>query len=453
MKYYSTNRKSEMVSFDEALLHGIAPDRGLYLPENFPNVSAEEIISWKGKTYAEIAFEVMKRLLEGDIPEDKLKEMCEQAYNFEVPLEKVSDGNYVMRLDRGPTASFKDFAARLMARLMDYTLKQKKEHANILVATSGDTGSAVANAFHKMENINVVVLFPEKEVSQLQRKQMTTLGENITALAVQGKFDDCQAIVKEAFSDAELEDMKLSSANSINIGRLLPQSVYYFYAYAKLAQNAGDEIVFSVPSGNLGNSCAGIIAKRMGLPVKKFVIATNENDEFPRFLERGFYEKVVPSKNCLSNSMNVGHPSNLTRIVNLYHGWMDETGKLEGVPKITSMNNDIYSLSVSDDETIETMKEAFKSKLLLEPHGAVAWNGLQKFLKENDSGLNVSIETAHPSKFPETVKKITGKDPEPADCIRAVFDKQEKFETIANKYCEFKGFLKGIGGCIAGEKT
>lgn len=443
MKFYSTNGKGENVSFEDALLQGQAPDKGLYLPEEIPKISVEEIFSWKEKPYWEIASKVLKKFLGNEVPDEKLDEICKDAYNFDVPLEELSDGKFVIRLDQGPTASFKDFAARAMARLVEFFLNRKGESLVILTATSGDTGSAVANAFHRRKNIKVIVLFPEKEVSKRQRKQMTTLGENITSIAIKGKFDDCQAMVKQAFSDAELKDMNLSSANSINIGRLLPQSVYYFYAYSRVASSPQDKIVFSVPSGNFGNVSAGIIAMKMGLPVEKFVIATNENDEFPEFMQNNSYEKVVPSRNCLSNSMNVGHPSNLVRIINLYGGWMDETGCIKEMPDLELMKKDLFTTAITDKQTVETIKQVHKGfDTILEPHGAVGWNALQTFLKTNETGLCVSLETAHPSKFPEIIKKSLGIDPEDSECIKEVSQKQESFEIMENDYEKFKKFLK-----------
>ncbi len=443
IKYYSTNKKAEKVSFGEALLQGQAPDKGLYMPDKLPQINAEEIVSWKEKPYWEIAFEVTRRLLGKEVPDEKLREICRKAYNFAIPLEELYDRKFVMRLDSGPTASFKDFAARMMARLVQFFLKSKGRNLTISTATSGDTGSAVANAFHNLKNIEAIVLFPEKEVSERQRKQMTTVGENITAIALKGKFDDCQAIVKRAFADAELRLLNLSSANSVNIGRLLPQTVYYFYAHAKLAQSPQEKIVFSVPSGNFGNACAGIIAMKMGLPVERFVIATNENDEFPRFMQTGVYEKIVPSRNCISNSMNVGHPSNLVRIIDIYGGWMDETSTIREMPDIDAMRKEIFSISVSDKETIEAIKQAYQEfKVVLEPHGAVGWKGLQEFLKKEPAALCVSLETAHPSKFPETVEQALGFEPEPANCIKELEKKQELFEIMENDYSAFKQLLK-----------
>ena len=315
MLYFSTNKKANPVSFAEALLKGLAPDKGLFMPETIPVLSGEEISSFAGKPYHEIAYTVIRQYLKNQIPDHELYKMVKDAYNFDVPLEQVYDRKYIMRLDRGPTASFKDFAARMMGRMMQYFLRKENRSLLILTATSGDTGSAIANAFHSLDNIQVVVLFPENEVTERQRKQMTTLGKNIQIISLDGKFDDCQSLVKEAFMDKDLDGLNLSSANSINIGRLVPQIVYYFYSYAKLSEQDGEAVIFSVPSGNFGDMMGGVLAMKMGLPVKKFIIATNENDEFPTYLNTGKYAKIDPSRNCISSAMNVGHPSNLARLV------------------------------------------------------------------------------------------------------------------------------------------
>jgi len=353
-----------------------------------------------------------------------------------------------MRLDRGPTASFKDFAARLMAKLMEYFAKQENKKLTILVATSGDTGGAAAHAFYGLENINVVVLFPEKEITERQRRQMTTLGGNITAVAVQGKFDDCQAIVKRCFNDTELKYLNLTSANSINFGRLLPQTVYYFYAYSRLSC---DKIIFSVPSGNFGNLMGGVLAKKMGLPVEKFIVAVNENNEFPNFLTTGNYIPVIPSKECSSNAMNVGHPSNLARLIDLYGGWLlddrDEKGRVtkKGVlkekPDMQKLREDFESYSITDSEADETIKKVYeKYKIILEPHGAVAFKAVEK---SNLTGLIVSLETADSAKFPEKITELLKIVPELPESLTGLDDKKENYETIENSYKNFKQFLCG----------
>lgn len=357
IKFFSTNGHLDRVDFKGALLAGQAPDKGLYMPEMFPSLSPETIRNFPQMSYHQIAYQVIKPYLGDLVEESALEDMLKDAYSYEVPLERVYDGKYLLRLDRGPTCSFKDFAARLMGRLMQYFLKEEGRSMIILTATSGDTGSAVAHAFYGLENIKVIVLFPEREVTERQRRQMTTLGENIYPLAVSGKFDDCQALVKQAFVDPELKGLELSSANSINVGRLLPQAVYYFYAHSRVAPG-GEEVVFSVPSGNFGDLMGGLIALKMGLPVKKFVAATNENDEFPRFMQTGVYEPIRPSKNCISNAMNVGHPSNLARLFSLYGGQMDETGQVARQPDLSAMREEIYAVSISDEETRQTDRKS-----------------------------------------------------------------------------------------------
>ena len=448
MMFYSTNLKAEPVSFKLALLKGQAPDRGLYMPMEIPKIPLEEICGFAGKPYYEIAFEVTKRFLSGEIGEQELFDIVKDAYDYDVPLEHVFERKYVMRLDQGPTASFKDFAARMMGRLMQYYLKQENRKLLILTATSGDTGSAVANAFYGLDNIEIVVLFPRNEVTPRQRKQMTTLGKNVRILALDAKFDDCQALVKQAFSDPDLESLSLSSANSINIGRLVPQTVYYFYAFAKLSEkNLDEKVIFSVPSGNFGDMMGGVLAMKMGLPVKKFVIATNKNDEFPNYLSSGIYDKIEPSKNCISSAMNVGHPSNLTRLVSLFGGMMDEKGIIHTAANMEEMQNQIWAVSISDDKTRQTIADAYKKyNLLLEPHGAVGWAGLMDYLKsipeaEAENSLCISLETAHPAKFPEEIEKILHIDPVLPPSLEGIDHLKEHVTDLESSYEAFKEYL------------
>ncbi len=445
--YYSTNRLAPALTFDKALLQGQAPDKGLYMPEYIPQLGVEEIADMKELEYHEIARRVIGKFLAGVIPSEILSELCSDAYDYDVPLEHIYARKYVLRLDRGPTASFKDFAGRMMGRLMNYYLKRDNRQLLILTATSGDTGSAVANAFYGFDNINVVVLFPVNEVTPRQRKQMTTLGKNVHIIGLDAKFDDCQALVKQAFADNDLKYLNLSSANSINIGRLVPQSVYYFYAYAKLFDRPGEEAVFSVPSGNFGDMMGGMLAMRMGLPVAKFVIATNENDEFPRFLKTGTYRKIVPSRNCISSAMNVGHPSNLARLTDLYGGMMNEKGDILKMPDMKRMNSELFGISVTDGETRSCINEAwYEHRLLLEPHGAVGWYGLQRFFSAyphfgDKDRLSVSLETAHPAKFPEQIREILNFDPELPPALEGLEEKQEHYDKLENSYEAFKDYL------------
>ncbi len=448
IRYYSTNLQADVVDFKSALLKGLATDKGLYMPEEIPTFTKEEINKFSQMKYYEIAFEIGRKFLHDQIPDTDLKAIVKDAYNYEVPLENVYDRKFVMRLDQGPTASFKDFAARMMGRLMQYYLDKENRELLILTATSGDTGSAIANAFYGLDNINVLVLFPENEVTNRQRKQMTTLGKNVQIISINAKFDDCQYLVKDAFSDSELDYLNLSSANSINIGRLIPQIVYYFYSFAHLKKSEDEEVIFSIPSGNFGDMMGGMFAMRMGLPIKKFIIATNENDEFPAFVKTGIYEKVVPSKNCLSSAMNVGHPSNLSRFISLYDGVMDETGNISKTPDLLSLRKDVYSTSITDIETKAMIFEAYKNhKLLLEPHGSVGWAGLQRFLHEypefdSEDQLCISLETAHPAKFPEQIVEILNFDPKLPPSLVGIEEKEEFFDSIENNYQAFKNYLQ-----------
>lgn len=446
--FLSTNGHPEMLDFKNALLVGQAPDKGLYIPEEVPTLTREDILNFSDMDYPEIARQVM-RLYLGDLVLDQdLNSILSDAYDYEVPIESVFDDKFIMRLDRGPTCSFKDFAARLMGRLMQYFLREEGTKLVILTATSGDTGSAVAHAFHGLDNIEVVVLFPEKEVTGRQRKQMTTLGGNVHTLGVDGKFDDCQAMVKQAFVDPDFRSLNLSSANSINIGRLLPQAIYYFYAYSRVAKD-GKDIVFSVPCGNFGDLMGGLIAKRMGLPVRRFVVATNENDEFPKFMKTGVYAPISPSLNCISNAMNVGHPSNLARLFYFYGGRMDETGFVHKMPDVESMKKDLFAVSITDDETRNTIKETYqKYNTLLEPHGAVGWAGLVRYLNEiEDRSPCVSLETADPAKFPEEIVSATGVEPRMPPAMSKLDEMEESFDSISGDYASFKEYLAGLFGC------
>jgi threonine synthase len=443
LKFVSTNGQSPAVNLREAFLRGQAPDRGLYFPERFPRLAPEEIATFAKLPYHEIAFRVLSKYTDGIIPADAFGTICREAYNFDIPLEKVYERVVVMRLDQGPTASFKDFAARMMARLMGRFLQEDGQELTILTATSGDTGAAVAHAFHGVPGIHVIVLFPIEEVSLSQRKLMTTLTGNVRTVAIDGKFDDCQAMVKQAFADPALKHLPLSSANSINIGRLLPQSVYYFYAASRLAQ-PGEPMVFSVPSGNFGDMMGAIVARQMGLPVKKIVASVNDNDAFPKFLATGHYEKIVPSRNSVSNAMNVGHPSNLARLVALYGGRMDETGRIHRQPDLTAMRRDLFSSSVSDDRTRETIREVWnKYQLLLEAHGAVAWRGFLDWQEHEPlNGLPaVILETANPAKFPEEIEKTIGFAPDVPPAMTAAIQLPEEFDRMGADYDKFRSYL------------
>jgi len=445
--YYSTNRAVPDVKLDHALLQGQAGDKGLYMPRNIPRVSVDFLRRARDMDYPEIAAAVLEPYAEGVFTRKELDEICYEAYDYPVPLENVTSNSYVMRLDQGPTASFKDFAARFMGRALGRLVRRRGKGLLILTATSGDTGSAISHAFLGVENIQILVLFPREEVSDRQRKQMTTLGDNVATMAVEGKFDDCQALVKRAFADPDLASLNLSSANSINIGRLLPQSVYYIYSACRTADVAGgEEVVFSVPSGNFGDLLGGVLAYKGGLPIKRFVVATNENDEVPRFLDTGVYEKIVPSRVCISNAMNVGHPSNLARLVDLYGGWMDETGKLKVPPNMEKMKEDFFGVSIDDEKTRETIGRVYKDySTTLEPHGAVGWAGLESYyerFREEVGVTAISLETAHPAKFPDEIRDITGEDPALPPSLEGLETLSESYGEMDVDYGAFKELLE-----------
>ena len=453
LRYYSTNRRLDgvagltpfrgQVSFRDALIQGQAPDEGLFMPEPIPVLSIDDILALKGTPYAEAALLVAEAFLKDELPRDVIRQVVEDSYNFDVPLERVCERQYVMRLDRGPTASFKDFAARMMARLMS-RLRDRGKRLNVLVATSGDTGSAVGEAFKGVEGISVYILYPRNEVSGMQKKQLDTIGDNVLALSVDGKFDDCQNLVKQAFSDPGFSHLNLTSANSINFGRIMPQSVYYVYAYAQLAKK-GEEIVFSVPSGNFGNALGCEYARRMGLPVRMLVMPTNENDEFPNYLKTGVYEKVSPSRACLSNAMNVGHPSNLARFFDLYGGTVDRTGVVHVYPDLQEMRRRIFSVSISDEETKKTIRRAYEQyDILLEPHGAVGWRGLEHYLEACCGPIAepcVCLETAHPAKFPDEIIELLGITPEVPQSMKDLAKRTGEPVELPANYSRLRSFL------------
>lgn len=445
--YYSTNRRVPEVGLDEALLQGQAGDKGLFMPRPVPPVRDELLRAARDLSYPELAVEVLAPYTDGVFSKDALCAICHDAYDFDVPVEQVEGRRYVMRLDRGPTASFKDFAARFMGRALGRLVKERGTTLLILTATSGDTGSAIAHAFAGVQGIRVLVLFPRREVSDRQRKQMTTIGGNVATMAVDGKFDDCQALAKRAFADPDLVDLHLSSANSINIGRLLPQSVYYVWAASRIADlAAGERPVFSVPSGNFGDLVGGLLAARAGLPFARMIVATNANDEVPRFFQTGRYRKIVPSLVCLSNAMNVGHPSNLARLVDLYGGWMDEQGNLLEPPDMEAIRRDMWGVSIDDDATVATIADAWRRhRVMLEPHGAAGWAGLQRYLAAHPEAGDlpaVSLETAHPAKFPDQIRRMTGVEPPLPPSLEGIEEKEESYGDMAVDYAAFKHHLR-----------
>lgn len=411
-----------------------------------PRLTDDTIDSFKNMDFVDIANNVISKFIGNIISREKLQQIVNNALDFKIPIEKIANNDYICYLDRGPTCSFKDFGARMLARIMEHFLEIDNKNITILTATSGDTGSAVAQAFYKMSRIKVVVLYPKNEISDLQRKQMTTLGENIITLGIKGKFDDCQKLVKTAFADKELRHVNLSSANSINFGRLMPQTLYYFWSYSRIVSKKNEKVIFSVPSGNFGNLTGGLIAKKMGLPIEKFISAVNENNEFPAFLRTGVYTKVEPSINCISNAMNVGHPSNLARIFDLYGGQIDEKGIIHRIPNMEELRNDIVSYSISDEATKDEIVNFYnKYKRIIEPHGAVGWAALQIYRNsypKNNDVKSITFETANPSKFPLEIIKLIDIVPEMPYSLLLIQDKPEfPNPKEINDYTDFKEFL------------
>jgi threonine synthase len=425
MNYYSLHHKSPNTTFTNAVIQGLAKDRGIYFPEKITPLSKEFIENIADYSNHEIAYEVIKQFVGAEIPTIKLKEIIAETVCFDFPLVKIDDTIASLELFHGPTMAFKDVGAKFMAKCLEYFNRDNEEEITVLVATSGDTGGAVANGFLGAKGVNVVILYPSGKVSDVQEKQLTTLGQNITALEVDGVFDDCQEMVKTAFLDEEITKT-LTSANSINVARWLPQMFYFFFAYKELKE-LNKELVFSVPSGNFGNICAGIMAQKLGLPIKHFIASTNINDTVPNYLVDGIY-KPKPSKATISNAMDVGNPSNFIRIQQLFNN------DLEALKKSFS------SYSFTDDETRETMKEIYDSSgYVAEPHGAVGYLGLKKYgLQENEFG--VFLETAHPVKFLDVVEStLPVKVAIPAQIQKVINNK--KIAIKASSYEDLKAFL------------
>lgn len=428
MNYYSTNNINHKVSLREAVLKGLAPDNGLYMPEIIPAFSKEFFDSLPEKSFQQIAFEVAQAFLQDDVPADELKRMIDHTITFDAPLVEVEKNVFALELFHGPTLAFKDFGARFMSQLLGYFAKEEKREIVILVATSGDTGSAVANGFLGVPGIKVVVLYPSGKVSDIQEKQFTTLGQNITALEVDGSFDDCQRLVKQAFPDEELnKKFFLTSANSINIARLIPQSFYYFYAWSRLKGKS--HVVFSVPSGNFGNLTAGLIAKHMGLPIKHFVASTNINDIVPEYLRTRQF-KPKPSQSTISNAMDVGNPSNFVRMLDLYKNDFEK------------LSTDISGFDFPDAKTATAMREVFaKNKYVMDPHGAVGYLGLKKYLNENPITTGVFLETAHPAKFLNVVEGTLNAKIQLPEKLEAFIKRDKKSIACSNVFNDFKSSL------------
>lgn len=430
MKYYSTNQKSPLASLEEAVVKGLAPDRGLYMPKEIKKLPASFFETIENLSFQEIAYTVADAFFGEDIPADTLKQIVYDTLCFDTPLVHISDDIYSLELFHGPTLAFKDVGARFMARLLSYFIrKEGKKNVNVLVATSGDTGSAVANGFLGVEGIHVYVLYPKGKVSEIQEKQFTTLGQNITALEVDGTFDDCQALVKSAFMDKELnEHLILTSANSINIARFLPQAFYYFYGYAQLKRlGKADDVVVCVPSGNFGNITAALFGKRMGLPVRRFIAANNRNDIFYQYLQTGIYTPR-PSIATLANAMDVGDPSNFARVLDLYGGDHD---------KIAA---DISGTTISDDEIRQTVSSTWKQyHYLLDPHGACGYRALCQSIKAGETGF--FIETAHPAKFVHTIEPIIGEKVNIPERLQAFMKGTKQTVQMLSKFDTFKRYL------------
>ena len=428
MKYYSTNKKVEGVSLEDAVVKGLAEDKGLFMPNSIKALPQTFFDTIETLSFQEIAYTVADAFFGEDVEAEALKKIVYETLNFDTPIVPVTDNIYSLELYHGPTLAFKDVGGRFMSRLLGYFIqKQAKTKVNVLVATSGDTGSAVANGFLGVEGIHVYVLYPKGLVSPIQECQFTTLGQNITALEVDGTFDDCQALVKSAFMDAELNaHMKLTSANSINVARFLPQSFYYFYAYAQLKKlNKNKEVVMCVPSGNFGNITAGLFAKRMGLPIKRFIAANNRNDIFLQYLQTGQYNPR-PSISTIANAMDVGDPSNFARVIDLYSNSHE------------AIKAEISGVSYNDEEIADTLKTCFdETGYLLDPHGACGYQALKDGLRVNETG--VFLETAHPAKFLETVERIIGQKVDIPQKLQE-FMKGEKQSLELSK--DFDGFKK-----------
>jgi threonine synthase len=426
MNYYSLNKKSPNVSIQEAVVNGLAPDRGLYFPENITPLSKDFIDNIENYSNEEIAYEAIKQFVGDEIPTEILKKIISETLSFDFPVVQIEENVSTLELFHGPTMAFKDVGARFMARCLGYFNRNNNNEVTVLVATSGDTGGAVADGFLGVKGVDVVILYPSGKVSDIQEKQLTTLGQNITALEVDGVFDDCQEMVKTAFLDNEINPI-LTSANSINVARWLPQMFYFFFAYKQVYKQQ-KEVVFSVPSGNFGNICAGIMAQKLGLPVKHFVASTNINDTVPNYLINGLYEPK-PSKATISNAMDVGNPSNFIRIQELFAN------------NIEALKNAFSSFSFTDNETREAMELIYKKNgYVADPHGAVGYLGSKQHQKKNPNDLCIFLETAHPVKFLDVVEdtlKIKVAIPEQ---IKSVINKEKSAIKVSN-YNDLKNYL------------
>lgn len=427
MKYYSLNNKAIKVSFQEAVIQGLAPDKGLYFPETITQLPPSFFEDIESLSNEEIAFQAIQQFVGDEIPATELKRIVTETLSFDFPLVAVEENVYSLELFHGPTMAFKDVGARFMSRCLAYFNRDKEQKNTVLVATSGDTGGAVASGFLGVKGVEVVILYPSGKVSAIQERQLTTLGQNITALEVDGVFDDCQDMVKKAFLDADLNHKNLTSANSINIARWLPQMFYFFFAY-KALKKFNKPLIVSCPSGNFGNICAGIMAKKLGLPLTHFVAATNANDTVPRFLENGVYD-AKPSVATISNAMDVGNPSNFVRIQEMYNN------------DLAAFEKDFSSYTYTDDETRFAMKNIHtNSGYIAEPHGAVGYLGLKKELEKHHNAIGFFLETAHPIKFLDVVEPVLNVKLAIPEQIESVLGKEKRSIKISS-YEELKDFL------------
>jgi threonine synthase len=433
MLFYSTNNKQHKVNLRDAVIRGLAPDNGLYMPEEIPTFSSEFINRLGSTSFSEIAFSVAEKFIGKDVvPTIELKKIIERTITFDAPLVEIEKNIFALELFHGPTLAFKDFGARFMSQLLGYFAQQQDKEIVILVATSGDTGSAVANGFLGVKGVKVVVLYPSGKVSEVQEKQFTTLGKNITAIEIDGTFDDCQRLVKQAFQDEDLRQRYfLTSANSINIARLIPQSFYYFYSYGRI-QDKSKLIVFSVPSGNFGNLTGGLFAKKMGLPISRFIVSTNSNDIVPQYLTSRVFSPRS-SVSTISNAMDVGNPSNFARMLDLYDNDFDLLSK------------DVVGYSFSDEETSNAIKSVFnESKYTMDPHGSVGYLGLKKYKSLNPNIMGVFLETAHPAKFLDVVEKVLGRSIQLPKALEHFMSNKKISIPASAEFEKFKKLLKSI---------
>ncbi len=442
MEYYSTNGKAPLADLQKAVVKGLAEDRGLYMPEHINNLPKAFFEDMPKMEFRDIAYNVASSFFGEDVDEDALQDLVYDTLSFDCPVKKIKENIYTLELFHGPTLAFKDVGARFMARLLQYFIKSEQKNSktvNVLVATSGDTGSAVANGFLGVEGIHVYVLYPKGKVSPIQECQFTTLGKNITAIEVDGVFDDCQRLVKSAFMDEELnKHMKLTSANSINVARFLPQAFYYFNAVARMKALGQENIVVCVPSGNFGNICAALFGHQMGLPVKRFIAANNANDIFYNYLQTGHYDPK-PSKQTLANAMDVGDPSNFARIINLY----SLNGKLSPEETHQNITSLISGATYKDEQIKETMRKCYQETgYILDPHGACGYRALEEQLQPGEVG--VFCETAHPAKFKEKVDEILGIDIDIPARLQAFMKGAKQSISMSKDFDSFKKYLLNV---------